>query len=459
MEKMQTEKVIHGKKTDVDKKLTQMVIPTIFYILKRFSSEENPMQVSEIVEKANALMKGNSAFYSDDFTNVVTDDMVKAKLNLLAELTVSDCPSSNMSEDAKDLEAFKNAMIAAFGGTLVEVSVAGNTVRKKKARCTYYFKPILDEADVNMVCGAIASNRYFSEAEKNFLISSQEVFYGKPIVSGTDAGTDCGPGLFQKPSTQNKKTGLLPPHTTQDMLKIVNTLYYAITNGYQVKVATAQYNVNEKTHHLTFDSTRDGKPYYLHPYALFWNVGQLYLLATFTYKPEQIRHYRVDRIFSAEIVYEKKDGVFTDIPSPTNPLPKALADYRKIQNGRIQKHPGRSGKAVIDTDKYVSTHPLMSIFDESKALLPTVVLECDGPSLPIIIDTFGSSIYVDSSSQHRIDTTDKFGREIKYYTVRLHNIQPDCMTLYCAQHHRSLKVIEPQELKDDVMAILKRSVE
>ena len=449
------EKSQHSSKSELDKNLTQMAIPTIYYILKRFSSANKPLSVAEIVEKAQELMKGEDASICD---YVLTVDIVKAKLNILADLRVSD-GTAVLKPQNENAARFKNAMCIAFGGSIIEISIGGNTTRRKKAHCTYYFKPLLEDADLHMICGAIASNQFFSDAEKSYLISNEEAFHGKPIFPITNTRNSAEQlSLPEKPeSCQNHTKDVRPKRTTKDLLQIVSLLYYAISNGYQVKISSARYDVDERTQRITFHPSNNGKHYYLSPYATLWNNGQLYLLATFTYAPEQPRHYRIDRIFDIQLAYKKdSDGNLTNEPHPSAPLPAILQSYRLQSNNQILKHPGKYGKAVIDTAKYVASHPLMSVFNHDIEMLPACILECTNKTLPIIIDTFGSAVTVKPSSiEHSTEKTDHYGAPITYYMVTIRNVHPECMALYCVQQATALSVLWPESLKQSVLDTLK----
>lgn len=433
---------IHPKKTDREKNLTQMAIPSIYYVLKQFSSKEKPLSAREIADYVNELMEDPTVPLSSG--NVLPENRIKEKLNMLATMSVAE---GNQIILAPEEAIFRNAMCLTFGGIIVEEKRIDPLFPQKKPHAKYYFKPLLDHADIDMICGAIASNRFFSEEEKEYLFSRQEALGAFQMNERIDESgyrmSINTQTLPQKP--KSKKNSMRTNKTSQDMLRIINKLYYAISNGYKVRMIYARYTQKRSSMSNTpilFAPVHDGKEYHLNPYATLWNRGELYLLATLDSDPEQPRHYRVDRIFDLHIEKEK-----------VNPLPEVLNYYRK-QSSRTFRN------VEIDTAKYTAEHPLMGIAPNENEMI-TCCVECDNRSLPVLVDTFGSSISIKPSPIDHADDilTDINGEPVTFYLATVRHVHVKCMELYCLHHASSFHVIYPVEMRNRIADVLEQQAQ
>lgn len=80
----------------------------------------------------------------------------------------------------------------------------------------------------------------------------------------------------------------------------VDDLHAAISNDWQVKFRYFAYTLQKEKKYL-----KKGEFYTASPYALLWNDGNYYLLA---FEGKKMKHFRVDRMDSIEISYEKREG-------------------------------------------------------------------------------------------------------------------------------------------------------
>lgn len=80
----------------------------------------------------------------------------------------------------------------------------------------------------------------------------------------------------------------------------VDDLHAAISNDWQIKFRYFAYTLQKEKTYL-----KKGEYYTASPYALLWNDGNYYLLA---YEGKKMKHFRVDRMDSIQISYEKREG-------------------------------------------------------------------------------------------------------------------------------------------------------
>lgn len=420
MEKQRTEsKPAKTQKSERSQQMTQLEIALIIFVLKRFSSENAPLSAAKI---ANHMISLTGEEHSEK--------TILRKLNLLSGL-----------QQALDENIINNSLWLTFGGHIVEVSNQNKKGIKKK-QSQFYFKPLMTDSDLSMICGAITSNRYLSAKEKEYLLS-RELTLG--CSTDEDSFTtqlenlDRDLGLFAPKS----KSELIALRKNTQLLHHVNQLYDAIEKEYMIEIIYGVYDIASNKNHPDFHARNPEKPYRLNPYAMLWNNGAFYLLATHGGHDNPV-HFRVDRIMSVKPITLPEDAT---LKQPRAALPKLLSPYFKVIGAE---------KYEFLVEKYTSTYPLMGIYDQSN--LVDCCIECTAATLSILIDNFGKNLHIKPSPlQHSPEELDFHGNPQTFLAVSIHNVQYDNILQFCLQQHASITAISPNQLVTDVQNALEAS--
>ncbi len=435
------------KKSQRENDMTNLEIPILIYVLKNFSSEEHPISI------------GTIGTYMQILTGKTHDPKtIRGKVRLLLAL-----------QDDPDEENICESLMHTFGGRIVEKTNHDPANLEKRKQSKFYFEPLLAPADVSLICGAITSNRYLSDEEKNYLISREITL--SPLADKTTKQTrestklsidrdqlfSVKPAqladikiaeLFEKP-LQHRASGTMPAN----LLHHINTLYNAIEKGVQLQLTYGTFDLKteSKPAHAREPKTsiefrvKNNKPYTLNPYALLWNGGSYYLLATHNGYSNPV-HFRVDRIQSVQIQIQD-DGS----PAPRAPLPEILEPF----------FPKKSKRELgeFDVAKYTATYPLMRLFNEKNYI--SCVIECTYATLAILVDTFGSNLRIRTSDRPHTEEEllDFHGKPQTYYAVTIPRVQYDNILQLCLQQHTAITALEPAELVEDIKANLRKSLE
>lgn len=388
--------------------LKTLEIPLLIRILKEEATENQPM---------------SAALISDRLSEITgLEHSEKTVLRKLQRLM-------NLQNKIDDSVLEKHLQLS-LGGTMVEISNRKKGVKHVQNR--YYFRPLLDKSDVDMVCGTITSNRYLSLKEKEYLIAREKTLcYGDRYVYDQDA-------LPEKPrSLQNRMT--------DGVLRNVNILYDAIREKYQVDIVYGYYGENPKKYQCpTLLSKNENKPYHLNPYAMIWNDGEYYLLATHR-GHTNVSHFRVDRIISVNPVFEEDDA--TRKREREN-LPEALKPFVKRTKG----------KEEFLAEKYTAVYPLMAIFGEED--LCEAVVECKANAIGVVIDYFGKNLRImPPKLDHPINDKDINGNTQSYVSICLPKAQYENVRGFCLLQHMIVTAVSPKRLVHDVKEGLRNSAD
>jgi hypothetical protein len=228
------------------------------------------------------------------------------------------------------------------------------------------------------------------------------------------------------------------------MLDIINQLYTAIENRYQIEIIYGKYTLDPtKQRKIKLEVWNpDGRPYILNPYALLWNGGEYYLLCTRKGYDENPTHYRVDRMISVVPHLREKSAE----PESRTPIPPRLKPFFTIKG---------KNEYTFESDRYTATYPLMGISRAEN--LKDCFVECTTASLSILVDLFGSDIQILPSPLLHEENTDLNGRHIDYFVVRLPKVQYENIKMVCLQQHTVITAIAPQELVMDIADALASS--
>lgn len=403
-----SEEIISGK-SDRAKLLSQLEHVLIVFVLKKFSDREHPLSAPKIAE------------YISEITG--EEHISRTIRRKLQELTTP--------QQSSDENVISNTLWLTFGGHIIVISNKGKKEVTKEQR-QYYFQPLLNSGDLALVCGSITSNRYLLDSEKNYLLERQKNL-GFLMEGPKNLPTeiqDMSKMLFSGP----KDSDLV--YQNSQMLKHVNQVFDAITKGYMIEIIYGIYDLEPQKQKLYFHPRNPEKPYKLNPYAMFWNNGAFYLLATHDGHENPV-HFRMDRIMSVKPIFTPDDA---RIMQPRAAVPPMLKPYCK---------PLRNHQYEFLQEKYTTAFPLMGIYDETNLI--DCQIECTSATLSILIDAFGTGLRIAPSPvPHKENELDFHGNPQTFLCVNLHNVQYDNILLLCLQQHTSLTVLHPPKLVEDV---------
>ena len=183
----------------------------------------------------------------------------------------------------------------------------------------------------------------------------------------------------------------------------------------------------------------EDRPYHLNPYAMLWNDGEYYLLATHR-GHTNISHFRIDRIVSVRPAAEEEDATKF---RKREPLPDALKPFVKKVHGREQ----------FQAEQYTAVYPLMAIFGEKD--LCEAEVECRANAIGVVIDYFGMDLTIlPPAREHPTEE----GAQ-RYVRIRLPQAQYENVRAFCLQQHAIVTVVAPDHLIRDVKEGLRSAAE
>lgn len=401
------------------KLLTQLEIPLLMFILKKLSCKEHPLSAGKVADYLNLLTQKEHS-----------EKTILRKLKSL-------CLLQNNPAD----ELINNTLYLTFGGYVVEKTNA--TPDTKRIQFRYYFSPLLDAGDLALICGTIASNRYLTPQEKAYLLSREQTLSSADSNSVDFTKDLADQNIFPKALCQKPKAEKAFSPRAVNLLQHVNQLYDAIENDYQVKLVYGIYDMPDNgSRCIRFRPRNAEKPYVINPYAMLWNGGAYYLLATHNGHDNPV-HFRVDRIISIKPVMQEEDATKKQ---PRADLPAELFPFFSMKEKQQTFLP----------EKYTAVYPLMGIYDEANCM--DCHIECTADTLSILIDAFGNKLtIVPSTLPHKPDEVNFHGKPQQFFMVQLKQVQYDNVKQFCLQQHTSITALHPPKLVEDIAKELKAS--
>lgn len=412
--------------------LKQCELLLAIYVLKSATNEDFAMSVSEIAEQLDALLPDE-----DPDSTFFPERTLRRKFDILSLLESS---KNNVFDQIFQLFAL------VYGGKVVSREADGiltgkNTTGNGKQK-RYYFDPVLSEGDMDMICGTIQSSRYLSYEEKNYLLSRLRILQPTFDQADTDIHLQKYRHILQvdalPPRPPKSRISALPVDTSV-FLANVQAVHDAIENEYQIEVIYGIYDT-DAAGKVTFHARNPEKPYILNPYAMMWNDGDYYMIATHG-KYTNPCHFRLDRILSVRPHTElHPDGTKSEIHR--NKIPPMLQPYFK----KRKNHP-----PVFDAIAYANTYPEMKIYNDNHLISCT--FECTPLSLQILIDYFGTDIKLKPSPLSHEDS------DTMYFAAEVRNVQYDNALGFCIMFCDQLTLLSPSELINDVSTRLHNVLE
>ena len=440
------------------------ILPIIVRALKCHATEEQPLSRDKLLVIANIyaseyIKKDSFDNYIESITAILngTDDdiLLNARMKKYAF-------DFDVSEREYEYDRFKETIanlrktfIFSFGG-IIKRSEKKGFINPSH----YYFEPLLNHSEVNMLEGIIISNPYITNEEKKYLVSRMKALttyddlfldyehqaaHNKKTERNTERKIEKELELLYFKNTktneeQKKADEISFYHLENSNKKILNNIKVindAITNGFKIEVEYGIYSIDKRTKRPALTKKRE-TPYILDPYALCWDRGFYYLICK---NPEHDMpsHFRVDRIMNvklkkAESYNQSKDHsknhskkTQSAVYLKRDPIPKELKPFFDETTGEF--------KSI----EYRRQHPLMSI-NEKNHLINCVF---ETGALSILVDYFGEKNIRLSPVENRLDDQ---GRQI--YQASINNIEFKSACLFAIQKHSVIKVISPAELAD-----------
>lgn len=408
----------------------------IMSILKMYTGDKKAFSIPEITELLNDMF---APVLTTDY-GIFADRTIYRKLDLM---------TSSYNTEGILIDYINSMLLMLTGGTVryraADGIVNGNNTTGKGSQKRYYFEPLLTNSDLDMICSALMSSRYLSEDEKNYLLARLSV-----LKSGYDeADRDLirtalfGSLPLGTPSPLNPLPVKSPlPSENSMMLSHIMTVYEAIQNEYQLEVIYGMYDFRDRSSRVDFHPRNADKPYILNPYAMMWNEGEYYLIATHKGYENPV-HFRIDRIIDAKIHTKdkksKKNGSMIRVPVKRNKIPASLTQFFHRRNNR----------RVFDSIAYTNKYPSMKIYGREN--LTDCCFECTDISLQILIDCFGTGIRLGRTPViHPENEVDINGRPLHYITATVTGVQLENAIDFAVEHSNTLTLLSPDELVKEV---------
>jgi len=430
---------------EINNVLRQLDLPMLHYMLSTTTDEKNTMSVGEIAEQFNFLIPSpiiNQHFYSDRTVRRKLDDVI-------------DFLYSNKNNEI--IHQIKNILEMTMGGQIKFRNADGVKENKHAQKDVqrqrrYYFEPLLSASDMNMICGALRSSRYLSSTEKDYLLERLTLLH--PLYNKDDEKYENNKyrHLFQIDALPGRpapvKDGRFP-FDSSTMLEHVQVIHNAIVNEHQIEVIYGVYDKKNNLSKMEFHaSNKDDKAYILNPYALFWNNGDYYLVATHNNYTNPA-HFRVDRIISVkEHKYTNKDGYL--VTAKRLPVPISLKKYFIKEKGE---------KDIFNSIAYTTTYPDMYVYQEDD-ILESITFRCTPRKLQILVDTFGTNIELGTAEnvlekENIIDDADLDS----YITATVKNVQRNNALRFSIKNSLDVTLIAPADLCATVKDTLQKIVD
>ena len=327
----------------------------------------------------------------------------------------------------------QNIFYHLLGGKVAYTTKSETGTKTKNPQRSYYFIPDADNSKMDFLTGMVMCNPLIAQKEKKELLRCMSVMnpcYRFPLSQYLDDENNKEP----------KKEEVQLPSESVKFLQHVQTLYTAVANGYQIEIVYGIYDRAENNKVL-FRGKKKEKTI-LNPFALLWDQGHYYLIATTQERADFPRHYRVDRFIEVAIATAGEEDDKKPVPRCSRPL---------VLENRYFKHD------VFLPKKYVQEHPGMRIYTEERLI--DCVFELTDWELQMMVDAFGSDLTVYRKGREPKTRIDYNGEERELYLVTVENVQYDNALSFALQHAEYITVRQPQKLVDDVRSKLKKMLE
>ncbi len=410
---------------------TQFDLPVLIHLLKGIRSEEEAVSAPFLANVIKDVLGKN---YSPR--------TLKRHLDKIEEIQCWEREKDPvLRENKKRLAAIMNSV---YGGSIMitdapSVRARGRSSESVNAQKRYYFKPFLNDSAMRMLNASVISNQFLSTEERNYLLETLSVlnklkyadYYFEEIENPKEVHSEEDEGF---------------PGEINRYLDIISRLDCALRNKMQIEITYGTYDMCDDYIDYHKRTTDDGQErrYRINPYALFWNNGYYYLLASYVRgaEPEYVKesgtpiNFRVDRIINVYFVKKRREASNDERYEKRNDIPDRLKDYFSLDEDAFQK---------FNAKAYCASFPMMRISRHKDFV--DAVLECTSWSLQIIADNFGNTIRVyPSSKKHSDKELDYNGRPQTFLEAHVRNVEFENIRDFCLMHPEYITPLGPEKL-------------
>ena len=217
--------------------------------------------------------------------------------------------------------------------------------------------PIFEPRELRMMIDSVQSARFITETEASAITSK--------IKNLADIYTQ--PSLDRKAYVSERISNM-----KESVVSRTDTIHEAISLDAQISFKYVHYNPSLRGDNKRY--SRNGEPYIVSPFALYWNNGNYYLYAYLSDK-EEMRFFRIDRMESIKLERAKREGhdVFDA---------NTLRKQRKAKVFDMYK--GEAVNVTLRGDKKIAD-AVIDAFGQKTMLMPTDA------------DHFTANVYVEVS--------------------------------------------------------------
>jgi len=326
------------------------------------------------------------------------------------------------------IQYFQDTFQQLLGGT-IQYRCNERTGVKNPQRF-YYFVPDANDSMMNLLTGMVLCNPLIAQAEKGRLLEHMALMHPAYVEEFSK--------LPVKPRKRKKSGELRIPSESEAFLRHVQTLYTAIEKEWKIAMIYGIYSRAEDNTVCFQEKNDHQEPSWLNPFALLWDNGHYYLIATTDHHPESVRHYRVDRFIKIAYAMDCENKSI-----PRCQIPTALLRYYK--------------KGNFQTDQYVREHPGMRIYQ--KEHLINCTFELTDWEIQMMVDAFGSDLKIQKKTSAPTTRLDYNGVERPLYLAQVEQVQYENALAFALQHAEYITVREPLKLVKEVRAWMEGMLE
>ncbi|MCR4590476.1 MAG: WYL domain-containing protein [Lachnospiraceae bacterium] len=420
-----------GKANDLRKMIRQFDIPLIYYVLKTCTDRDHAMSCSEIVEKLSRLLP-----HPDEYDSFFDTRTMTNKMNEICMLS---------DTDETLIQRINTYFSGTFGGMIrsreADGIYNGKTRNAKGSQRRYYFEPLLSASDMELIFGAINSSRFLSEKEKHFLVRRLDAM--QPSFDSDENKWIARklPGVNDLPERPRTSVSVFPGHSSV-ILHNTQVIYDAIERKKQIEVIYGSYESSSCDEGIIFEPKNGDRPYILNPYALMWNAGEYYLIATHKDHNNPV-HFRVDRMINVRLHSIIDSNGIIKKEASRKPIPETLKKFYRNERGRL----------IFDPLAYSGTFPEM-IYHQEENLID-ITFECSLKNLQVLIDSFGTNISLSGIPGKKGRKTDKSADSCHIIRATVHDVQYENAKFYALSHAHFLKLIAPKKLMKEIAGTVK----
>jgi hypothetical protein len=443
--------------------LNYITLLLIAAVLKYKSSAEHPLGTKEIAEEFFNITGGQQI----DQRNIIRHLTPVVELTRTAEsqTAASKSPSHSLTPEQTEL----NALISVMGGSIHRDSKNSlSSPNSPNAKKVYYFKPLINDSEFDLIKGAMISNRYVQAEDKKYLIDI--LYFLHPDVTDNISEKKHTKGIKDPHANRSSVLYEAIPRCPKPTMRSrfssdaalfishINTIYDAIHQDYQLILTYGAFEENSNRINLV---PYGKKERVINPYAVLWSNGNNYLIATDSdevhskgdSEPVNIYHFRVDRICElkiAKIPAASKAGAALkkNVNVPRDNCPENLIGFFK-----------NSTLTDFDENRYRSTHPLMSFSDRNKKD-EDVLINCSKRCLSVLVDNFGQNsefIKGETINTQNMNINLPFPKD-KGYTIRIRDVDYNSIKRLCLNMQDDMYVIAPASLRLEIISELERKL-